>query len=272
MITLDGFEIMDFPAGESFVKKTDKLDTVHIVWNYENDSELMKLALLKNVLEERFVQLSMPYIPHARQDRVTAEGYPFSLKVFVELLAKILIKPEIRFMYNPSFNHRIFVTDPHSDVFEKLCKEYGLNVVIKRQWEFAPRFFGVGRYDYVVAPDKGSVEKAAKWASELKIPMLPCSKTRDPATGKLSSPEVPNIDLDGKRLLVVDDICDGGYTFIQLAKALRKSSLAQLDLFVTHGIFSKGLGDLHEVYDAIYTTNSLPHYKKFGTLLTVIDI
>jgi ribose-phosphate pyrophosphokinase len=224
----------------------------------------MKLALLKNVLEERFVQLSMPYIPHARQDRVTAEGYPFSLKVFVELLAKILIKPEIRFMYNPSFNHRIFVTDPHSDVFEKLCKEYGLNVVVKRQWEFAPRFFGVGRYDYVVAPDKGSVEKAAKWAAELKIPMLPCSKTRDPATGKLSSPEVPNIDLDGKRLLVVDDIGDGFRTHINLCKKLKENSdNTTVDIFVSHAIFSSGVDNLLENFNNIYTTKSLPHYLKY---------
>lgn len=48
--------------------------------------------------------------------------------------------------------------------------------------------------------------------------------------------------------------------------------LLALDLFVTHGIFSKGLGTLTQWYDKIYTTNSLPHYKKFGTLLEVIDV
>jgi hypothetical protein len=43
MITVNGFEIMDFPAGESFVKEINNSDKVIVNWNYENDSELMKL-------------------------------------------------------------------------------------------------------------------------------------------------------------------------------------------------------------------------------------
>jgi ribose-phosphate pyrophosphokinase len=187
------------------------------------------------------------------------------------MLANILEPDKNNYFYNNYRSHMINVVDPHSHVFAELCKQNNLNVNIKRQWGFAPSFFG--KYDYVVAPDKGAVEKAAQWASILQIPMIPCTKERDPLTGKLTNPSVPNVNYQDKSLLVVDDICDGGFTFNQLAETIRQKHEPQtLDLFVTHGIFSKGLGTLTQWYDKIYTTNSLPHYKKFGTLLGVIDV
>lgn len=261
MITVNGFEIMDFPAGESFVKDTSFSRKIDIVWNYEDDSELMKLALIKNVVEDAYIALHMPYVPHARQDRATAKGFPFSLKVFVEMLDKIFNKPEILSYYrNPRYV--INVVDPHSHVFEELCKQHNLNVSIKRQWLYASHFYG--RYDYVVAPDKGAVEKAAQWAAELGIPMIPCSKTRDTATGKLSRPIVPDLNLSEKRLLVVDDIGDGFRTHINLCKKLKeRSNNAVVDIFVSHAIFSSGIDNLLENFRNIYTTKSLPHYLKY---------
>jgi ribose-phosphate pyrophosphokinase len=273
MITANGFEVMDFPAGESFVKMGDCPEQVVINWSYENDSEIMKLALMVNVLGARYIVLNMPYIPHARQDRATARGLPFSLEVFVKMLSNILSTPSSNYRYNNIANHVINVVDPHSEVFEQLCEKHNLHVKVKRQWEFAKDF--MYRYDYVIAPDKGAVQKAAKWAAELGIPMIPCSKVRDPATGTLYDPSVPNVDFKGKKLLVVDDICDGGYTFIQLSNVIRErcpQGMNGLDLFITHGIFSKGLGQLALCYDDIYTTNSLLHHKIYGNLLNVLEI
>ena len=94
------------------------------------------------------------------------------------------------------------------------------------------------------------------------------TKERDPATGKLGSPTMcPSgiANLSGKSALIFDDICDGGYTFIQLAEYLQDNCNCALDLAVTHGIFSKGLGRLRENFDKIYTTDSMP--KTFGTIL-----
>lgn len=65
---------------------------------------------------------------------------------------------------------------------------------------------------------------------------------------------------------ILDDICDGGRTFIEIAKAIKmKQSLSsavhpenhgKIYLVVTHGIFSAGLKPLNEYFDGIYTTNS----------------
>jgi ribose-phosphate pyrophosphokinase len=85
-----------------------------------------------------------------------------------------------------------------------------------------------------------------------------CNKKRDPETGKLDGFSIydydPNPNSNGTELLIVDDICDGGGTFVGLAKKLREAGAKKVHLFVTHGIFSKGVP--LEGIDTIYTTDS----------------
>jgi ribose-phosphate pyrophosphokinase len=81
-----------------------------------------------------------------------------------------------------------------------------------------------------------------------------CYKKRDPQTGALSGFQVPMSGLKGRDLLIIDDLCDGGGTFVGLAKALKAHVASKVFLFVTHGIFSKGLP--LEGIDHVYTTDS----------------
>ena len=55
---------------------------------------------------------------------------------------------------------------------------------------------------------------------------------------------------------MVDDIFDGGRTFVELAKLILPMEPERLELYVTHGIFSKGYDEITQYYDRIYTTNS----------------
>ena len=60
------------------------------------------------------------------------------------------------------------------------------------------------------------------------------------------------------KYIIVDDICDGGRTFIELAKAIHGSRpTAEVYLVVTHGIFSNGLYELSKEITKIYSTNSV---------------
>ena len=62
-------------------------------------------------------------------------------------------------------------------------------------------------------------------------------------------------------MIVVDDIIDGGKTFIELAKELKKVyNINRLVLAASHGIFSKGL-DVLEDYDKIYVQNNMSEYN-----------
>ena len=91
------------------------------------------------------------------------------------------------------------------------------------------------------------------------MPLIYATKQRDTRTGALSNVEIHTggVDLGSRTILVVDDICDGGGTFLLLAEALRKAGIHNdLELYVTHGIFSKGTDALYKSYCPIYTTNS----------------
>src|SRR5690606_20401798 len=112
-----------------------------------------------------------------------------------------------------------------------------------------------GRYNpIIISPDAGSNKKIkdlAKYIHELDggdtgnvITVVKCDKSRDVSTGNISGFEVYSDDLQGRDCIIVDDICDGGGTFIGLAQELEKKNAGSLYLIVTHGIFSKGLKEL----------------------------
>jgi ribose-phosphate pyrophosphokinase len=96
-----------------------------------------------------------------------------------------------------------------------------------------------------------------------------CEKQRDPSTGKIYQTNVLSGDLTGRCAVITDDICDGGYTFIKIAEQLRAKNVERIVLFVTHGIFSKGLGVFDGLIDQVITTNSLPQQPH--PILSVIN-
>lgn len=103
--------------------------------------------------------------------------------------------------------------------------------------------------------------------------MCQAEKVRDFDTGKLSGFTVPDMG-EAERILIADDICDGGGTFVGLLDKIRETSSAPVDLYVTHGIFSKGLQIL-EGFDRIYTTDSfyaqdLPLHGTYVTTLFLL--
>ena len=67
----------------------------------------------------------------------------------------------------------------------------------------------------------------------------------------------------------MDDISDGNGTFIALANMLVKTGNngSQLDLYVTHGIFSKGLDNIRGLYNKVYTANLMNNEVKYDGML-----
>lgn len=247
---------MKFSAGEEFIKFNGAHHVDKITWYYEGDHEIMQLALLKSLIKQSFI-LEIPYVPHARQDRQTSEDQPFSLEVFCEIFTNIF----------KNYVYELTIVDPHSEITEKYLNKFCLKII--KQHQFAHNF--KSQFDFVVAPDKGAAHKTVEWAKRLNVPMFCCDKLRDPKTGHIASYSVPEIDLNDKRVLVVDDICDGGATFGILGKSLRARGVSNLQLFVTHGIFSKGLEPLKD-YFMVHTTNSMIHHNKFDSpFLKVYD-
>jgi ribose-phosphate pyrophosphokinase len=132
-----------------------------------------------------------------------------------------------------------------------------------------------------VAPDAGAAKKVYKLAKEIgfKGDIVVCSKYRD-EEGELSNLSI-NLDILSnlhKMFIIIDDICDGGRTFINISEYLKKEygiGLFNKVLFVTHGIFSQGFDQLLQEFSTIATTNSYQDFPEMEespkfTLINVI--
>jgi ribose-phosphate pyrophosphokinase len=180
--------------------------------------------------------LILPHVPGGRQDRINPAGdYLFTLKSVAKMI-------------NERKFDSVVVLDPHSTVTPALidrCRIVNLADLLHNFWK---------GYGGVIAPDVGAAKRAFDVAQVLGLPFHQAEKHRDVATGKLSGFAAPTIK-SGEHYLVVDDICDGGGTFLGLGEIIRAKG-AYADLIVTHGIFSKGLDDLLKIYKKVITTDS----------------
>ena len=252
------YEFSKFPGGEIHVKLYTKNDRYIIEASICNSDDLMTLLLLNNAIKIRGckeINLKLLYIPYAQQDRVCESGEALSIKVFADLI-------------NSCGFNSVTVYDPHSYVSTALinnCKIVEVADILKKDFELYRLFKETSNLDHfvdvLVAPDTGAHKKVLNVSRFGNIPVV--HATKDRVGGEVQSVKLHG-DVAGKNCLVIDDICVGGRTFTELGKALKDAGAGDLSLYVTHGIFSKGLDELNLYYKKIYSTDSRPEAVKLG--------
>lgn len=253
------FHAMTFPAGEAHISVANGYDPADYLYHIadirgHDPQDLFTLAMWENLLgPEAKKILILPYLPGARADR----GAPLGSWVYANFL-------------NGLFLDQIITLDPHSTIMPALFNNsemlggggnnltiFPFERIIRKEIQSSESDERPQPYDGVIAPDKGAVGRAQRAATVMGVPLYKAEKTRDFATGKLSGFHMVDSLPDSGRLLIVDDICDGGGTFMGLAEAIYKASPdVVLDLWVTHGVFSKGFGNLIHYFSEIHTTDS----------------
>lgn len=151
--------------------------------------------------------------------------------------------------------------DPHSDVLEACLNNFSKLNNSALVDDALSYLIGEDEEDQIVlvSPDAGAYKKVFDVAQEFMIEkIITATKVRDLKTGQIIHTEVPVLDQHKDlKYVIVDDICDGGRTFIEIAKAIKGSRpTAKIYLVVTHGIFSGGFTQLAEYFEGIYTTTS----------------
>jgi len=117
--------------------------------------------------------------------------------------------------------------------------------------------------DFVlVSPDIGAYKKIEKLGKYIgcKNALAVGMKVRNLDTGDIIKSEVITHDEDQQKAhIIVDDICDGGRTFMEIAEILKQKNIKHIYLIVSHGIFShNALENLHNAgYKNIYSSNSI---------------
>ncbi len=241
------FESFVFSGGEPHIKLKSNLENVTEVTITTRVTSFNDFGMLLCAIDAvkrcgvKNVHVFLPYFPGARQDRVMVAGEPLTVKVYADVL-------------NNQQLSSITVFDPHSEVTPALlnnCKSIPNHTFIEKVLQ------KIGKEVLLISPDGGALKKIYKVSEYLGgIAVIECSKKRNVKNGKLEGFKVYEEDLGGKDCLIVDDICDGGGTFMGLAGELKKKNAGDLYLAVSHGIFNKGVAALNEHFKEIYTTDS----------------
>lgn len=241
--------VMQFPAGEQHLT-INAPETEHpfiAIMRGTSAEDLAQAGMWVDSVHQRKdkATLAIPYLPGARQDR----GNPFGAKVYANLI-------------NALGADRVIAVDPHSDVMPSLINNLRTYPVARLITHTLGRRVSDGwttPYVGIIAPDEGARQRAGSVAHRLGLPLYQALKHRDFDTGQLSGFSCEDLPEEG-RLLVVDDICDGGGTFRGLAEATGLGP-DRLDLWVTHGVFSGKAGLLTEHFGSIHTTDSHPGHS-----------
>lgn len=252
-----------FPDG------TPKLDIKHfspifnmdnnILWLYEPNEEMTLYYIVKHLRDydsSAKINLSMPYLPNARMDRVKSEEEVFTLKWFAEFINSL------------NFG-KVILTDVHSNVGEALIDRividtFSLEVFHKNAIDkFNP--------DVIFFPDAGAHKRYADNLAFKQYPSTFGNKVRDWKTGEIKglTIDTPGM-IDNKRVLIVDDICSFGGTFSRSVDQLEEAGATAVALAVTHcedNILKGGLLK-EELLEAVYTTDSL--YKAHSDKVKVV--
>jgi len=260
-----------FPDGAVWLKVTGELPAFAQLMRIRvaamrDMNDFMLLAQLvdavRHVTDVAISHLQLAWLPWARQDRHMVAGDSFALKVFANQLNTL------------NFD-KVFILDPHSDAAAAAinnCVAIPQEICLL-QSETLRRAIAQGDL-MLVAPDAGALKKihnVAKATGAKSYAIL--TKERDVATGNLTGFALVAGEVAGKDLLIVDDLCDAGGTFIGSAQVLREAGARSVSLYVTHGIFSKGVDNLlNNGIDAIYTTTSFTSPTLASPRVELIDI
>lgn len=245
-----------FPDGETHIKFTtdiDRKEQYKVVCRITNPTELFELMQVGNILNRLGVYwvLEIPYLMGMRMDRVISFNEAFSLEIIANVINSLNI-PEVG-IYHPHSPRTLQLINNSYELKDNF------NYLFKKELS-----------DSIICfPDQGAYDR---YYSTLQY-YNPCSsyyitmnKVRDLENDgkiiKLEPKHIPSAIEWIDDILVYDDLCDGGGTFILTAKALREiNPNAQLTIFVRHLVNPRGLENLSQNYDYVIITNS---YKNWG--------
>lgn len=236
---------------ENFISVTLKGETVDTIMAAATiaGSIIQRNLKFRNKVE---VILNVPYLPYGRADREFEPGMVSCVDVFLS---------SVSFFFDT-----LVTVDAHSPVS---LKNNQIKVCETSQSDaFISILSGNKNLDRIVksdvllcAPDKGARAKTEKLANRLEKEFVVCDKNRNPVTGWIESVTFSSeTDIKGKDILIVDDICDGGATFVKTAEELKKLGSGKIYLYVTHGIFSKGLKPFESHIDGIFVYQLVGDY------------
>ena len=267
------FQLFNYDTGLIYtIEKEDRFPdgTLHltlphgnidsIIWDYENDAELFTLICIRKHYSKP-MRLIIPYLPNARMDRVKNKSDVFTLKYFCDIINSLNF-------------FEVAVLDPHSNVSLALLDNVAVIPFIQPFYIAYSDFIKDFKEEDTIIffPDEGAMKR---YASDIGKPYAFGMKNRDWETGKILNLEIINKEfVKDKNVLIVDDICSRGGTFLHSANALYEAGAASVSLYITHAENTMVSGEMYNsnLIRKIYTANTIfDKSKDFKNLVTVVE-
>ena len=275
MILLNGISEVPFghfPDGTLMMNNfpVDRIQNSNIItWEYESEEELIVLIYtvnhIRNYNSKAEITLLMPYIPTARMDRTHKSTEVFTLKYFASIINGLNL-------------NSVRVLDPHSDVSVALLNNVKLIDVDNYIARTVNDFNNMAANDFVIYfPDAGAYKRYKDIDCLLPFTKIYGQKVRDWDTGQILGLKIVDgngerLDtnnpkpLEGKTVLMIDDIISYGGTFHFSAVELNKLGAKSINAYATHvesglmwdhkkGVFGKDI--IYGLVDHLYTTSSI---------------
>lgn len=272
------YEQFRYPAGEwqvrlkpTAITALEEADELRIIANLYDAESFTVLALLKNAIDNIGVihtDLILPYLPYSRADRQFTTGDCCGLETFGNQLNALRFDGVVTLDVHNARAAAQYIT--------RLINIKATELIRRAIKDFADRYHT--KHLTVVFPDKGARDRyfidgiVACNTQSIEYDQVYCEKKRDAVTGKFIGFTVPKLP-EGQPALIIDDLCDGGGTFTGIVEEMYRRHVdfwPSFGLYVSHGIFSKGFGELAGCFEQVYTTNSFPE-KGPDKLVKVYD-
>lgn len=256
----ENHELIVFPDGQPHVNLVGAfdgpLDTTIINAHITSPKDLFELCLLVNAIKThrdgKNINLNILYLMGARYDRNMKKGLEdsFDLKVVSNIINSL------------GFNS-VSILDPHSDTSLALIEN---SRAYDAHDQMSNVFMGYSKDRVLVVPDAGAFKKSNQYKETYNCEdSILCLKERSVVDGSLKTKVIDPCKAEGKDVIIVDDICDGGRTFINIAEEIKGKGVKpkSMTLAVTHGIFSQSIYVFKGFFDHIITTDS---YYEWGEI------
>mgnify|MGYP002552628632 CR=1 FL=1 len=226
-------EVGAFSDGENYVSiyETVRGSDVFVIQSTNSpvNDNLMELLIMIDALRRASagrITAVIPYFGYARQDRKTKPRDPISAKLVANLITR-------------AGADRVLTMDLHANQIQgffdiPVDNLLGSPVFVDH---FRAKFADCHDETMVVSPDVGSVARARAFAQKLDMPLAIVDKRRQ----KANSSEVMNIigEVEGKNVILLDDMVDTGGSLCHAAKALVEIGGAKsVTACASHGVLS----------------------------------
>jgi len=227
------------------------------------NSNLMELLIMTDALKRssaKSITAVVPYFGYARQDRKAEPRVPITAKLVANLMETAGIT-------------RVITIDLHASQIQgffdiPVDNLYG--AVLFKEYIESKNF----KNPVIASPDIGGVARARYFAKSLGLDMVIVDKRRE----KANESEVMNIigDVEGKDIIMIDDMVDTAGTMLKGAAALKAQGAASVMACCTHPVLSgpayeriqKGELDELVITDTIATTENSNKCEKIKVLST----